>query len=51
MAVRPRVSVSEVCPNKKLFHGPRDVIIMSRMVISELAENNNDDILVLAVFH
>ena len=36
----PRVvSVSDVCPKKDLYHDPCDVIIMSRMAVSEFVDS------------
>ena len=45
--IQPRAGVSDICPQKDLFHDPRDVIITSQMAISALVDN--DKVLPLAV--
>ena len=44
-----RVSISDVCPKKDLYHDPHDVIITSGMAVSELVDNDNDNVLPLAI--
>ena len=44
-----RVGVSDVSPQKYLFHDSCDVIITSRMAISDLVNNDNNNVLPLAV--
>ena len=42
-------SVRDYCPKNDLFHDPSDFIIMSRMAVSDLVDNDNDNILPLAI--
>ena len=44
-----RVRVSDGCPQKYPFHDPRDVIKTSQMAISDFVDNDNDNLLPLAV--
>ena len=46
---KSRVSIIINCPKKDLFLDPRDVIITSQMAVSDLVENNNDNVKPLAV--
>ena len=36
-----------VCTENDLYHEPRDVIIMSQFAVSELVDNDNDNVLPL----
>ena len=45
----PRVGVINDCPQKDLFHDPCDVIIMSRMAISEVVILANVMIVIIYV--
>ena len=47
--LRSRVGVSDLCPQKYLFHNSCDVIITSQMAVSELVDNGNDNVLPLAI--
>ena len=49
MEFRPREGVIIDCPQKDLFHDPRDVIMISRMAVSDWADNDNDNVVPLAV--
>ena len=44
-----RDGISDVCLKKDHFYNPRDIIITSWMAVSELGENNINNLLPLAV--
>ena len=46
---QPRVGFSDNCPSRDIFYDPSDIIITSQMAVSDLVNNNNDNVLPLAV--